>query len=180
MLLGAGVAGAVAAVARSGGATASPLPPGMTESDAALLAHAMTIELAGRDLYRLAVDAGADPAVLEVLATQHASYGQSIAGLAGMSANRRNDELFDSLAGDFDSSDVADVAAVAYDLESTLVVTHSELLALIQDVAAAKLIASILAVESRHAIVLADLAGRTDVESLLEIAATPILPEDQP
>ena len=60
----------------------------------------------------------------------------------------------------------------AYDLESTLVATHTELLGELEGVDGAKTIASILMMEARHCTVLADLAGRgDDLDALFENTA---------
>ena len=55
----------------------------------------------------------------------------------------------------------------AYDLESTAVATHTEILGELQGTDGAGLIASILIVEAAHGTVLADMMGSTDLDVLL-------------
>ena len=120
------------------------------------------------------VAAGATGAVWEAMSEQHEAYAQSIAGLTGMSADSRNDEVYDALAPAFGSSAAAEAA---YDLESAAAATHIEVLGLLSHRPAAELIASIISAESRHCVVLADLTGRgTDLTALLVNNAQPILP----
>jgi hypothetical protein len=72
------------------------------------------------------------------------------------------------------------VATAGYDLESAAVATHTELLGRLTNADAAKLIASVLAMEARHCAVLADLSGRgDDLDVLLVNTAEPIQPEEQ-
>jgi rubrerythrin len=174
-LLGAGVAGVALAAftARTAGA-GSPTP-----ADTELLDFAMRLELSARDLYRAAVDAGADSGIASVMAEQHESYAQSLAGFGGLSAGTRNDEVFEGYESAFATSDDQAVLEAAYELESIAVATHTELLGLLEGARAARLVASILVVEARHCAVLADATGRgDDLDALLANTADPILPED--
>jgi hypothetical protein len=182
-LLGASVLGAALAVAAGRTVSASSSPAtsangsGLTDDDVELLRFAIGLELAARDLYDAAIAAGADPGLLEVMSEQHEAYAQGIAGLTGLSASERNDEVFDALSGDFETSDLTAVATAAYDLESAAAATHGELLGLLESVDAAKLVASIAAVEARHCTVLADVSGNgDDLDALLVNTAEPILP----
>jgi rubrerythrin len=174
-LLGAGVAGvALAAFTARAASAGSPTP-----ADTELLDFAMQLELTARDLYRAAVDAGADPGIASVMAEQHESYAQSLAGFGGLSAGTRNDEVFDEYESAFATSDDQAVLEAAYELESIAVATHTELLGLLEGARAARLVASILVVEARHCAVLADATGRgDDLDALLANTADPILPED--
>ena len=179
-LLGAGVLGAALAVVASRTASASVPPKRPTEADSELLDVAMSLELTARDLYDAAIEAGADAELLTPFSRHHASYAQAIAGLTGVSANRRIDAVFDEAEGGFATSDSATVLASAYDLESTAVATHTELLGRLEGIDAAKLIASIVAVEARHCTVLADAAGNgDDLDALLTNSASPVSREDQ-
>ena len=73
------------------------------------------------------------------------------------------------------------MATAGYDLESAAVATHTEVLGRLANGDAAKLIASMLAMEARHCAVLADMSGRgDDLNVLLVNTADPILPEGQP
>ena len=183
-LLGAGVLGAALAVVASRTVSASvppstttttPPPQQPTEADTTLLTAAMALELTARDLYDTAIAAGAEPSVLLVMSEHHAAYAQAIAGMIGRSASTRVDSVYDDNEAAFASSDTAAVLAAGYDLESAAVATHTELLGVIEAVDAAKLIASIIAVESQHCVVLADAAGNgDDLDALLTNTATAI------
>ena len=171
-LLTAGLSGAVLALAPAGRANAAENEFTVAELD--ILRFAQQLEMSARDLYDAAIAAGATGAVWEAMSEQHEAYAQSIAGLTGMSADSRNDEVYDALAPSFGSSAAAEAA---YDLESAATATHIEVLGLLSHRPAAELIASIISAESRHCVVLADLTGRgTDLTALLVNNAQPILP----
>ena len=70
---------------------------------------------------------------------------------------------------------MAAVAAAGYDLESTLVATHTELLRALEGTDGAEMLASILIVEARNCAVLADLAGNgDDLDALFVNDAEPL------
>ncbi|MGA0915909.1 MAG: ferritin-like domain-containing protein [Ilumatobacteraceae bacterium] len=171
-MLVAGLAGAVAAIA--GASKVSAAENDFTAAELDILRFAQRLELTARDLYDAAIAAGATGAIWEAMSEQHEAYAQSIAGLTGLSADSRNDEVFDALVGAFSSSDAAEAA---YDLESAAAATHIEVLGLLTHRPASQLVASIISAESRHCVVLADLTGRgTDLTALLVNDAQPILP----
>ena len=171
-LLTAGLSGAVLALASAGRANAAENE--FTGAELDILRFAQQLEMSARDLYDAAIAAGATGAVWEAMSEQHEAYAQSIAGLTGMSADSRSDEVYDALAPAFGSSAAAEAA---YDLESAAAATHIEVLGLLSHRPAAELIASIISAESRHCVVLADLTGRgTDLTALLVNNAQPILP----
>jgi len=158
--------------------TPATTPPGRpTSADTELLAGLQGLELAARDLYQAAIDAGADDGagVLATLRANHDSYANRISGLIGGAAPQaRNDLVFDQFSADFETSDVAAVAAAGYDLESGLVATYLDALGALEGTDGASAVASILIVESRQAAVLADL-GRLDddLDAVLTSTATP-------
>ncbi len=157
----AGIAGAAALLAsRPVSATPAPEPPG--PADVALLEQAMLLELTARDLYlsALASDVGDLGDLVTVLAENHESYAQSIAGVAGLSAQGRNDAVFEALQPGF----TADFAVPAHQLEQTAVATHTQLVGEYESQHAIELTASIIVVEARHATVLADVAGVSDLD----------------
>ncbi len=158
----AGVVGATALLAsRSASAAPAPLPP--NPADTFLLEQAMLLELTARDLYEVAIDAGPADEIAEVLAViaqNHRAYAQSIAGAAGLSASGRNEDAFESLRGEFADGSIL----AAHQLEQTAVSTHTELLGEYESAQAVRLTASILVVEARHATVLADIAGVSDLD----------------
>lgn len=169
-LLGAGVVGAALALAGSRPAAAQSSGGGLSADDSALVSAAVGVELAARDLYDEAIAAGAGDDLWQVLREQHESYGQRLSGIAGISANTRDDAVFDALQSSFATSDPA---VAAFELESAAAATHLELLRRVTDTNSAGAIASIAAMESRHAAITGRLAGQPD-DSLFTNAASPI------
>lgn len=170
-LLGAGVIGA--AFAMAGSRSASAATGGLSESDAALVGFAISLELTARDLYDAAMDAGASGQVWEVFREQHESYAQRLAGIAGTPADTRNEALFDEHVGGFKGS----TGAAAFDLENVVAATHTELLGIVTDDNVAKALAAMIAIESRHATVLATLAKNGDFDAMFLNTATAMSPE---
>ena len=156
-------------------ATTPPARP--TGADTELLAAIQGMELAARDLYQEAIDAGAedDGGVLPTLRSNHAGYANAISGLIGGAApQRRDEELFAQFQAEFANSDVVAVAAAAYDFESSTVATNLEALGQLEGTDGAKTVASIVIVESRSCAVLASLGGRgDDLDAVLVNDATP-------
>ncbi len=156
-------------------ATTPPGPP--TSADLTVLAGLQGLELAARDLYQTAIDAGADDGagVLATLRANHAGYANAISGLIGAAAPQaRNDLVYDQFSADFETDDVASVAAAGYALESGAVATNLDALGVLEGADGATVVASILIVESRHAAVLADLGGQSDdLDAVLVNTATP-------
>jgi len=154
--------------------TAAPRRP--TAADAQLLGFAQTVELAARDLYRLAVEAGAGGQQLPSLAAiaaHHDAYAQAISAVIGTSAPQERDEaLFTSLRGSFDTKSDS-MARAGHDLENILVATHRSLLAQLDGTEGSALIASILIVEARHSAALAVLAGLSPTNSPDAFFTTP-------
>lgn len=156
-LLGAVVGGA--AIALAGGRTVAAGTTGLSDDDLSTADSAIALELAARDLYDSAIAAGADDDVWAAMREQHESYAQRLAGITGISATLRDQATFDQLSGDFATGDPA---AIALDLENTLAATHLQLLGQVEDLGIANAMASFVAMESRHATVLAALSGQGD------------------
>jgi hypothetical protein len=168
-LLGAGVLGA--ALALTGSQTASALSsPGLSEEDKRLAAFAITLELAARDLYQAALDAGASDEAFAIIREQHEAYATRLSGLAGLSASRRNDAVYDALEGDFAT---ADPIIPSRDLENAAAATHTALLGEIEDTGFAEIVAAIASMESRHSTVLGLMAGESP-DALFTNPATPV------
>jgi hypothetical protein len=179
-VLTAGLAGTTLALAgwRSAAATTPPTPPARpTDADVDLLASLQGMELAARDLYQAALDAGAndDGGVLATLRSNHEAYGNGISARIGGAAPQAADaELFEQFVGEFETSDVTAVAEAAYEFESAAVATYLEALRELEGVEAAALVSSILIVESRACTVLADMSGLGgDLDALLDNDASP-------
>lgn len=168
-LLGAlGAAGLASAAALSITRTASAAPVSPTDGDKVLLDQAMQLELTARDLYREAAGAGlTDEAVAlaEIFGENHAAYADKTAGIAGFSANKRNEEVYEELAPAFAGSDDAAFVEAAMSLENTASATQADLVGKYESVDARSLAAAICVVEARMATVLAefgDLAENLD------------------
>ena len=97
-----------------------------------------------------------------------------LAGLIGVDApQHRDDAIYDQFVAGFESSDTVAVAEAGYDLESTAVATHTELIGQLVGINGSTTIAAMLLVESRHCTVLAHIAGRgDDMAALIDNNAT--------
>jgi hypothetical protein len=160
----------VAAGARTAQASTAPL----SEEDRANAAFIIGFELSARDLYQAAIDAGAQGTAWAILANSHASYGERIAGLTGISANTADAALYAEREADF----VGDRPAnAAFSLENTLIATYVDLLTKVTDPDMADAMASILSMESHHAAYLAERSGRGDnFDALFNNDAEPLTP----
>lgn len=167
-LLGAGVLGAALVLARS--RTASALSdPGLSDVDTNLAGLVIAFELTARDLYDAAIEAGSTDEVFAVLREQHEAYATRIAGEAGLSADARNDDLYDALVDGFSEPDPF---LAARDLEDSGAAGHISLLGEIEEVGFAELEAAIAAMESRHSTVLGIIAGESGDALFINPATT--------
>jgi hypothetical protein len=180
-VLTAGLAGTTLALAgwRPAHASTPPTPPERpTDADTELLAALQGLELAARDLYQAAIDAGAsdEAGVLATLRSNHEGYANRISGVIGGAAPQTPDvALFEEFVGEFETSDLDAVAAAGYEFESRAVATYLEALGELEGIDGAALAASILIVESRQCAVLADLGGQgDDLDALLVNDADPL------
>ncbi len=165
----AGITAAIASLAVARPASATP-PFSPTPEDTALLRQAMELELTARDLYETTLLAGISSDVqqlVELLASNHNDYAKGIAGIAGLSATGRNEDVFEQLESTFDTTDVEAFAAAGASLENTAAATHTELMSQYQAENAIVFTASVVMVEARAGVVLADLEGITQVDTLL-------------
>lgn len=133
------------------------------DADAQSVAEAIALELAARDLYDVAIGAGADDPIWQALREQHESYAQRLAGVVGLSADTADADLVDRLGGGFAGSAPAESAAA---LENELAAGHTERLPAVTGGELASAIASIITAEARQATVLAVWAGETDPDVL--------------
>jgi hypothetical protein len=160
-------------------APTTTLPPKHpTEEDVTLLQFAESMELAARDLYQAAIDAGAEDETLTAVRDNHQAYASILKGLLGTrGALTRDDEVYGRFEAGFATTNTSELSSAAYDLESTAVATHTELLRELEGIDGAHLIASILVIEARQAVVFADIAGRgDDFDVLFENDAEPLSP----
>lgn len=126
-LVAGGLAAAVLAVAGARSVTAAPNE--FTEAELELLRFAQRLEMTASALYDVATASGPVSALWEQMSEQHEAYAHAIASVTGLSADSRNEALFDALSGSFAGDDAAQAA---YDLESAAVATHTELLELVE------------------------------------------------
>jgi hypothetical protein len=159
--------------------TPASTPPGRpTAADTEVLAALQGLELAARNLYGAAIDAGTEDegGVLATLQANHEGYANAISGLIGAAAPQvPSDAVFDQFASEFESGDLETVAVAGYELESGAVATYLDALGELEGTDGATLVASILMVESRQAAVLANLAGQgDDLDAVLVNTATPL------
>lgn len=171
-LLGAGAIGAALALAGARPAAAGT-STGLSESDTRLTAFAISLELTARDLYDAAIEAGAGVDVWTTMRAQHAAYAERLAGISGIPATVRDEEIYDQLLDQFSS---ADPSEAAFQLEDIAAATHTDLIGQVDDVNIAAAMASFVSMESRHATVLAAMAGQDDFDVLFSNTATPLSP----
>ncbi|HZB40475.1 MAG TPA: hypothetical protein VE487_05895 [Ilumatobacter sp.] len=146
----------------------------LSEDDRANAQFVIGVELAARDLYRAAIDAGATGTAWAILADQHSQYAQRVAGLTGISANTADNTVYDAHLAAFQSDRPANAA---FELENTLIATHTAVLGQIGGADAADVLASVVAMESHHAAYLAERSGRGDnLDALFTNSATPLAP----
>lgn len=168
------------------GSPTSPPPtsPGRpTDGDIALLGFAQGLELAARDLYQLAIDEGAAGDRDRVLMTCHDNHQATVDAFSGMigrdAPQARDDDLFTEWEERFASADLQQVAEAGYELENTLVATHTALVGELEGLDGAAAIAATLLMQSRMCTVLAHLAGRgDDLDALLQNSARALTPTE--
>jgi hypothetical protein len=134
--------------------------------DTDIAAFAESIELAAISSHQAAaasskVGAGAGQ-VLAGLAAHHAEHAKAFAASAGAKATGKpNAKLADVLAGQLrDAPDQNGVLRIAFDLENALAATHLRAVGTFTAITARQLAASVLPVESQHAVVVGAMLGR--------------------
>jgi hypothetical protein len=150
--------------------TAPPKRP--TADDTALLGAAQQVELTTLALYDQAIGKakGWTPeqaTLMTTLREAHHAFANAISGLLGRVAPNGPNETILAQRGSKFTGNSGDVLLAAADLESSLVATHLDVLAKLQGVNGAALVASILSSEARHVTALRDLGGVTDLSALL-------------
>lgn len=150
--------------------TAPPQQP--TTDDVTLLAVAQQLELTVAGLYEAAITGVAgwsdvQANIMIEMRESHLAYSNSLSGLIGKSASStRSEELFDEWKSQFAGS-TDDVLKAAAQLESAAVATYLDVLAKLQGLNGAAVVASIMVSEARHCTALLDLAGSSDLSELL-------------
>src|SRR5215207_8357904 len=147
----------------------------LSDADKELAAFAIGVELAARDLYQAVIDAGGESTAWTLLRNQHAGYAERLAGIAGMSADARDEALYTASSAAFGGDRPANAA---FDFENVAAATHLELLVSLVDTDTLEAVASIASMVSRHAAYLAQQSGRGDnFDALFVNSATPLTPE---
>jgi rubrerythrin len=149
-----------AAAKTTAAATTTTLPPKKPQTDdVAILAFAQSVELAAVAVYGLAAPKISDSAVAAVAAAfaqHHREHAGALNGLVSKSApGKANAALvakFTKLVSTASTSN--DVLKIAFDLENAAAATYEAALGKLVGTDGAALVASILPIESRHAVVL--------------------------
>lgn len=173
-------------------ATTTTAPPRAPQSaDLELLGYAQSLELAAAEVYTQAVSSGRlSPATIEVARAfrrHHIDHAEAIGALAGKRAlGLKNKSVVDTFGGRaLRANDEAGVLTVAYDLENAVCATYAYAISTVQGTHPAAVLASILPIEGRHAVLLGDAIGKsvtdmiplfqtTNIASGLDPAKNPI------
>ncbi len=135
-------------------------------TDADLAAFAQSVELAAVAAYGAVIDTGLlDRAVAEVADTfsgHHAEHAAEFASFAGDAAtNEANQAVLDAFSPQIaEATDQDALLQIAQDLENGAAATYFYSLGILQDRDAAQAVATILPIESQHAVVLGQALGQ--------------------
>ena len=113
----------------------------LSEDDLANAQFAIGVELAARDLYQAAIDAGATGTAWAILADQHGQYAQRVAGADRHPGQHADTTVYDARVANFQGDRPANAA---YELENTLIATNATLLGQIVDANVADALASVV------------------------------------
>ena len=157
-------------------------------TDGDIAAFAESVELAAVEAYKAAAGSGKlDAAVVEVgtmFAGHHAEHAKAFGGASGgMAKGKPNPKLLATVGDQLkNAKDQAGVLAIAYDLEEAAAATYLFALGALKSDAALKLTASILPVESQHAVVLGTALGKpaTDYVPTFQTSAKAVDPAKFP
>ncbi len=189
-LLGAGLIGLAGSLLPSLASRASASPDQTTttapperpsDDDLTLLRFAQAAELAAKSLYdtALAGELGeTTTAALTHIRDAHQAFAQALGAEIGKSAPGKPDAAVVEASIDAFGGGRSSVLAAGFELENVLVATHTDVIGLLLGVDGGRLIGSIITAEARHALVLGDLAGTTDLDELLINNATALTPAE--
>lgn len=140
---------------------------GLTEEE--LLAFLESLELSSVGAYERALTSSlvsADATVLTQNQDHHRQHAQVLAGLAGASAEHRDNAKLSQIFNDQlrEAHTEKAVLKVLADLEGAMAATHLSSLASLTVDAHEQAVASILPIESQHAVVMGQLLGRTGAD----------------
>jgi hypothetical protein len=140
---------------------------GAQTGDAGVAAFAESVELAAVAAYMAAAQSGkvTTPAVLQAATTfagHHQEHGAAFGAAAGSASTKKaNQKLVDMIAPQIQAAaDEKAVLEIAYGLENAAAATYLFALGALTSKAALQLTASILPVESQHAVVLGTVLGK--------------------
>ncbi|HVF33270.1 MAG TPA: ferritin-like domain-containing protein [Acidimicrobiales bacterium] len=149
------------------------LPAGAQElTDGDIAAFAESVELAAVEAYTAAAASGKlQPAVVDVgtmFAGHHQEHAGAFAGASGGKATGKPNAKLLAAVGDQlkGAVDQTAILAIAYDLEEAAAATYLFGLGALESAAALRLAASILPVESQHAVVIGTALGRPAADYL--------------
>lgn len=135
-------------------------------TDVDIAAFAESIELAAVEAYKTAAAGGKlQPAVVQVgntFAGHHAEHAKAFAGYARASATGKpNPGLLQAIGGQLSAApDQKAILQIALDVENAAAATYLFALGALEDAVALQLTATILPVESQHAVVLGEALGK--------------------
>jgi Ferritin-like domain len=159
-------------IRRSGGTPTTTVPPARpTKSDIPTLVALHEAELAARDLYQIAVDESVVSdedaiAIVRLMVEHHRAYGQALSALLGKAATNVADAAIVA-EHEVAFGSGATFAATANTLENHLITLHSDAIGVLEGTEGAALLASIVITEGRHAVITAELAGKTSLAEVL-------------
>ena len=186
----AGVGGAVITIGTSVLPVGRLLSPVYAQAgDAGVAAFAESVELAAVEAYKAAAASGkvTDAAVGSVamlFASHHTEHGAAFGAAAGSAATGMpNAKLLEAVGPQLTGAvDQTALLRIAYDLENAAAATYMFALGALTSVEALQLTASILPIESQHAVVLGQVLGLppTDYIPGFETADAAVTPADYP
>jgi len=141
---------------------------GLKDDDIA--AFAESVELAAVEAYKAAAGSGKlQAAVVQVgttFAGHHAEHAKAFGGAAGAKASGKpNAALLEAVGGQLKgATDQKAILTIAYDVENAAAATYLFALGALTSATALQLTATILPVESQHAVVLGQAIGKTATE----------------
>ena len=151
---------ATASPASAADATTTTPPKSPSDGDLGLLAWAQSLELAAVEAYGLASASGKLSAnvgtIVSVFQRHHREHAQAIGGLASKAALGKANKAILALFGPkfAAAKDERELLTLAMSVENAAAATYAGLIAKLDGTNPAALVASILPIEARHAVVL--------------------------
>lgn len=186
-----GVAASVPLAAVTANASPAVIPRRPTDADTGLLVFAQSLELAIFGAYDIVVNRLTGGSltmpdelvpVMHALREHHLAYSQSLAALLGRTApGIPNAALMAPITEMFPGATSDEILVASAELENAATATHGSLVGQLVGIDGAALIASIMAMEARHATTLAAIAGTGELPGAgLEDLSAALSPDDFP